>query len=466
VTLVLSSSIFGAAFVDPRAAELLSDSSLFRSLLEVEVALARVQGRLGLIPAAAAAAIEAAAATLPFDPAALAAGVRKEGVPIVALVSQLRAALPPEAAPFLHFGATSQDIVDTATVLMARRVLERIDGELIELLRRLAELARAHRGTVMAARTHSQQALPTSFGLKLVSWALPLARHRERLFELDRRLSMVQLGGAAGTLLALGPRALDVAEALARELGLGVPELPWHTQRDAIAELGSWLGLCTGSLGKLAQDVILLCQSEVAELSEAPHGTRGGSSSMPQKNNPMRSEQILAAARAVSAHVSALMAALVQEHERGTHGWQVEWLCLSPMLLLTAGAFKNALELGADLVVHPERMRDNVMSQHGLVLAEPAVGALSDADTDGQCLMSRTEARGVVSACAAQALAEGRPLVELVREAVSTKHPENRIDWAALARPENHLGQGSALIDRALARIEATLAEPPAFGTR
>ena len=267
---------------------------------------------------------------------------------------------------------------------MARRVLERIDGELIELLRRLAELARAHRGTVMAARTHSQQALPTSFGLKLVGWALPLARHRERLFELDRRLSVVQLGGAAGTLLALGPRALDVADALARELGLRAPELPWHTQRDAIAELGSWLGLCTGSLGKLAQDVILLCQSEVAELSEAPHGTRGGSSSMPQKNNPMRSEQILAAARAVSAHVSALMAALVQEHERGTHGWQVEWLCLSPMLLLTAGAFKNALELGADLVVHPERMRDNVMSQQGLVLAEPAVGALSDAGTDGQ----------------------------------------------------------------------------------
>jgi 3-carboxy-cis,cis-muconate cycloisomerase len=171
VTLVLSSSIFGAAFVEPRAAELLSDQSLFRSLLEVEVALARVQGRLGLIPAAAAVAIEAAAATLPFDPAALAAGVLKEGVPIVALVSQLRAALPPDAAPFLHFGATSQDIVDTATVLMARRVLELIDGELVELLRRLAELARAHRGTVMAARTHSQQALPTSFGLKLVMWA-------------------------------------------------------------------------------------------------------------------------------------------------------------------------------------------------------------------------------------------------------------------------------------------------------
>jgi 3-carboxy-cis,cis-muconate cycloisomerase len=455
VTLVLSSSIFGAAFVDPRSAELLSDEAFFRSLLEVEAALARVQGRLGAIPVQAAAAIEAAAATLPFDSSALAAGVLEDGVPIVALVRQLRAALPAEAAPFVHVGATSQDIVDTAMVLAARRVLAGIDADLLELMRRLAALARAHRSNVMAARTHSQQALPTSFGLKLSSWALPFVRHRQRLRELSPRLAVVQLGGAAGTLLALGPRALEVAEGLARELGLGLPDLPWHTQRDAIAELGGWLALCSGSLGKLAQDVILLCQTEVMELAEAPQGTRGRSSSMPQKNNPMRSEQILAAARGVAAQLSGLMGALVQEHERGTHGWQVEWLSLTPMLLLTAGACKNALELTRDMVVFPERMRANLMSQHGLLLAEAVVGALSEAG--GGTLLSRTEARKLVTECAARAIAEGQPLVELVRQVVDTAHPQHGIDWAALARPENHLGQAQTLIDRALARIDGEL---------
>lgn len=454
MTLVLSSSIFAAAFVDPRVGELLSDEAHFRSWLEVEAALARVQGALGIIPASAAAAIEAAAATLPFDAPALSAGVLREGVPIVALVGLLRQALDRESAPFVHWGATSQDIVDTATVLVVLRVLEHLERDLLELRRRLGALARRHRGSVMAARTHAQQALPTSFGLKLAGWALPLARHQDRLRELRPRLAVVQLGGAAGTLLGLGPRALEVADGLAQELGLGVPELPWHTQRDAIAELGAWLALVTGSLGKLAQDVILLCQSEVGELSEAPHGQRGGSSSMPQKNNPMRSEQILAASRSVAAQSSALMAALVQEHERGTHGWQVEWLSVSPLLMLTGGACKNALALTGELCVYPERMLENLMREHGLVLAEAAVSAVSDPASGSG--LSRTEASALVKACAARALDERRFLIDLVREAVGAKTPANRVDWAVLARPASHLGQTQALLDRALARIDPT----------
>ena len=458
MTLVLSSSIFGPAFVDAEAAALLSDQAFFRSLLAVECALAQAQAELGIIPAAAASAIEAASAALPFEPRALAAGVLKEGVPIVALVAQLRAALAPEAREFVHLGATSQDIVDTATVLMVGRVLDRLDSAIVELVRRLAVLCRAHRHSVMAARTHAQQALPTSFGLKLAGWALPLVRHRERLLELRPRFAMLQLGGAAGTLLALGPRALELSERLAHELGLGLPELPWHAQRDAMAELGGWLALLTGSLGKLAQDVILLCQSEVAELSEAPLGQRGGSSSMPQKNNPMRSEQILAAARGVSAQLSALMGALVQEHERGTHGWQVEWLSLSPMLLLASGACRNALELARDLVVDPQRMRRNLMSGHGLLLAEAAVGALSDPAANTG--FARSAARALVTTCAARALEQGRDLVELLREAVAEQRPGSRIDWEALGRPEQHLGHADALIDRALARMDALVGAP------
>jgi 3-carboxy-cis,cis-muconate cycloisomerase len=456
VTLILSSSIFGPAFVDADVAALLSDEAFFRSLLEVESALAQAQAELGVIPAPGAEAIAAAAAALNFEPNVLAAGVLRDGVPIVALVAQLRAALGPEARELVHLGATSQDIVDTATVLVVGRVLDRLDAAIVELVQRLATLCRAHRHSVMAARTHAQQALPTSFGLKLAGWALPLVRHRERLVELRHRFSVLQLGGAAGTLLALGPQALELCERVARRLGLRVPELPWHAQRDTIAELGAWLGLLTGSLGKLAQDVILLCQSEVAELSEAPHGQRGGSSSMPQKNNPMRSEQVLAAARSVAAQLTALMGALVQEHERGTHGWQVEWLCLSPMLSLAAGACKNTLEIARDLVVDAERMHANLMSGQGLVLAEAAVGALSDPAANTG--LSRGAARAWVAACSARALEERRSLVELLEEGFASAHPDSRVDWVALGRPENHLGQADALIDRALARIDASLA--------
>jgi 3-carboxy-cis,cis-muconate cycloisomerase len=265
---------------------------------------------------------------------------------------------------------------------------------------------------------------------------------------------VLQLGGAAGTLLAFGPRAFELEQRLALALGLGVPELPWHAQRDAIAELGAWLALLTGSLGKLAQDVILLCQSEVAEVSEAPHGERGGSSSMPHKNNPMRSEQILAAARAVAAQSSALMHALVQEHERGTHGWQLEWLCVSPMALLASGALAGALELVRGLVVFPERMRENLLREHGLVLAEPAALALS-------LELERAEASALVRSCAGRALAEKRFLIDVLREVVLAKHPTARIDWAALARPEEHLGQASALLDRALARLERAFSLVP-----
>lgn len=459
MSLILSSSIFAPVFADAEVAALLSDEAHFRSWLEVESALAKAQAELGIIPVEAAQAIEAAVRGSSFDADALAAGVLRDGVPIVALVAGLRAALGPEAREFVHLGATSQDIVDTASVLVAGRVLDRLDAAIVGLLRQLASLCRAHRHSVMAARTHAQQALPTSFGLKVATWALPLVRHRERLRELRRRFLVLQLGGAAGTQLAFGARAPELCEALARVLGLGVPELPWHAQRDTIAELGAWLALLTGSLGKLAQDVILLCQSEVAELSEAPHGTRGGSSSMPQKNNPMRSEQILAAGRAVAAQLTALMGAVVQEHERGTHGWQVEWLCLSPMLLLSAGACKNALELTRDLVVHVDRMRDNVLSGHGLLLAEAAVGALSEPAANTG--LTRSAARALVSACAARALARERSLVELLAEALAETQPQARVDWAALGQPENHLGQAQVLIDRALARIDAAVVRGP-----
>jgi len=452
VTLALSSAIFGAAFVDPTVARLLDDEAYFRALLEVEAALARVQSRLGIIPAEAGAAITRAASLLELDAPALAAGVQRDGIPMLALIAQLRAATGAELGQFVHWGATSQDVMDSATVLGTLRVLEHMERGLGQLLRRLAELAGAHRGSVMVARTHGQHALPTTFGLEVSLWAYPLLRHHERLRQLLPRLGVVQLGGAAGTLAALGPRAPEVVSGLSSELGLGAPGLPWHAQRDNFAELGGWLSLLGGSLGKLAQDVILLCQSEVGELAEAPPGQRGGSSSMPQKNNPMRSEQILAAARMAAAQLSALHHALVQEHQRGTHGWQVEWLCLSPLLMLSAGALHNAQLLTTELLVDTQRMRAHVLAAPGLAFAEAAVGALS-------AEMPRPAAQALTARCALRARAEGRCLVDVLREQRAQDAPQSRIDWAALALPENHLGQALAWVDQARRELLAAADE-------
>jgi 3-carboxy-cis,cis-muconate cycloisomerase len=254
------------------------------------------------------------------------------------------------------------------------------------------------------------------------------------------RFLVVQLGGAAGTLAALGPRAPEVVRQLAAELALGVPPLPWHAQRDSLFELGAWLALLTGSLGKLAQDVILLCQSEVAELAEALPGQRGGSSSMPHKNNPMRSEQILAAARWAGAQLTALQHALVQEHERGTHGWQLEWLCWSPLLSLSAGALHNARQLLGSLQVDEARMRANLLAPPAVALAEAAVGALSPP-------LPRPEAQALVKAAAARAAAEQRLLWEVLREDLAGRSPPLSVDWQWLASPEHHLGQALAWVD-------------------
>jgi 3-carboxy-cis,cis-muconate cycloisomerase len=460
MTLALSSAIFGVAFVDPVVVRLLDDEAYFRALLEVEAALARVQSRLGIIPAEAGAAITRAATALEFDAPGLAAGVQRDGIPMLALVAQLRAATGAQFGQFVHWGATSQDVMDSATVLGALRVLEHMERGLGQLLRRLAELAGTHRSQVMVARTHGQQALPTTFGLQVSLWAYPLLRHHERLRQLVPRLAVVQLGGAAGTLAALGSRAAEVLSELSKELRLGAPGLPWHTQRDNFAELGGWLSLLGGSLGKLAQDVILLCQSEVGELAEAPAGQRGGSSSMPQKNNPMRSEQILAAARMMAAQLSALHHALVQEHQRGTHGWQVEWLCLSPLLMLSAGALHNAQLLTTELEVDTERMRAQLLAPPGLAFAEAAVGALC-------AEMPRPAAQALTARCALRARAEGRFLVDVLREQRQEDAPDSRIDWAALALPENHLGQALAWVDQARRELLAAADEiaarlPPA----
>ncbi len=435
------SRLFGPLFSEPAIAAIFSDEQFVRDLLEVEATLAHVQGDLGRIPAAAAQQIAMTAPHLLIDWDRLQHATETAGFPIIELVAQLRQAVGPDAAAYVHWGATTQDIMDTALILQIRRALAVLSAQLDAIINRLAALAEQHRHTLMAGRTHSQQALPITFGLKVASWLAPLIRHRHRLAELQPRLLVVQFGGAAGTLAALGADGIAVQQALAMALGLGRPPMPWHTQRDNLVEFAGWLSLVSGSLAKLAQDIILLAQSEVAEVNESDDRLRGGSSTMPQKSNPIVSELIIAAARTNAALLSSLHNAQIHEHERATHGWQMEWLALPQMVALTGAALAKARWLSENLVVDVTQMARNVAASNGLMLAEAVSFALAEG-------MARSAAKALVAQAMQITLAEGRHLVDVVQELTDLP-----LDWAALRDERNYLGATQQLIDQGLAEV-------------
>lgn len=453
------SRLFAPLLGDQQLATLFGDDAFVRSLIEVEVALARVQGRLGVIPQSAAQAIEGLSSlqsgglygepeSLAVDWAELRAATERDGFPMIELLRQLRERLDGDSAKWLHWGATTQDIMDTALVLRLSAALNVLESRLSRLIARLAALADLHRATVMAGRTHSQQALPVTFGLKVAGWLAPWLRQRQRLDQLRPRLLILQFGGAAGTLASLGERGPEVRAALAEELALGLPPTPWHTQRDGLAELAGWLSLVSGIAGKIAQDVILLAQSEVAEVRESGNSSRGGSSTMPQKSNPVQSELIVAAARANASLLSSMHQALIQEHERATHGWQLEWLTLPAMFANTGSALAKALWLSENLVVNEERMRKNVRDSRGSMMAEAISFALAGH-------LDREQAKKLISAAAADALSQGRPLVDLMRE--RTDAP---LDWEALADESTYLGSTMRFIDDVLEQAGEQDGEP------
>ena len=451
MTTALDSKIFGPLFGDSEINELLTDEAYVRALVEVEIALATAEARLGVIPSSAAEQISSGAQWNKIDIAALAKGTARSGVPIIALVQEIRKAVGGEAASYVHWGATTQDIMDTACSLQLRAVIELFkEAHWSRLARNLSELSNRHRITVLAGRTHGQQALPVSFGLKVATWLAPLIRHAERLDEISPRLLVVQFGGAAGTLAALGDKGLAVMHGLADELGLGAPVMPWHAQRDNLVEFAGWLSLLTGSLGKMAQDIILLAQTEVGEVSESAEEGRGGSSTMPQKSNPITSELILAAARTNASLLSALHQAQIQEHERATHGWQVEWLTLPQMIVLTGGALKHALYLAKNLQVDQGKMRENITRADDVILAEAAVFALAKA-------MPRAKADELVKKACGIAVSEGKPLIEVVRNLAASIIADDTVDWQALAAPENYLGETQRIIDRVLKSASSLL---------
>jgi 3-carboxy-cis,cis-muconate cycloisomerase len=441
--------LFGGVFARGPVAAQVGDQAMLQAMLDAEAALARASAAAGVIPAAAAEAIAACCDARRFDAAALGRAAAGAGNPVVPLVRALAEQLPEEAAAHVHQGATSQDVLDTAAMLVAHRALGPLLGDLAAAAAACARLAETHRGTVLAGRTLLQQAVPVTFGLKAAGWLVGLDETRLRLAEVRRRVLSVQLGGAAGTLAGFGDRGLEVLAGFAGELGLAEPTVPWHAVRARPAALAGALGACAGVLGKVARDVVLLAQNEVAEVREGGGPGRGGSSAMPHKRNPVAAVAIAACATRVPGLVATMLAAMPQEHERAAGGWHAEWEPQRELLRLVGSAASWSRELLQELEVDAGRMRANLDAAGGLPLAEAAVAALAGA-------LGRPGAREAVELASRTAAEAGRPLRDVLLEAPQVA---DHLDGAALDRaldPAAHLGAASDLVDRALAAHRTT----------
>lgn len=440
---VIDSILFRDAFGTPRMREIFCDRALIARCIEVEVALARAQAQCGVIPADAADAIARHSTIERIDFEQMRHETDIVGYPILPLVHQL-AAMCGDAGRYVHWGATTQDIMDTAVVLQLRDGLDVVDADITELRRILAELAIKHRDTPMAGRTHLQHALPVTFGYKVSIWLAMFDRHAQRLAELRPRVLVGQFGGAAGTLASLGNSGLDVQKALMAVLGLGVPATTWHVARDGLAETVNLLALVTGSLGKIAFDVMLMASTEFGELSEPFVSGRGASSTMPQKRNPISSELMLAAAKAVRQHAGLMVDAMVQDFERATGPWHAEWVALPESFVLSAGALHQARFMLAGLVVDTARMRRNLDLTSGLIMAEAVMMGLAPH-------IGRQRAHDVVYAACGAANDQGIALVDALSASnVVAEH----LDRAALERltdPVHYLGLSALMVDRAVA---------------
>ena len=447
---VLSSTLFGDMFGTAAMRAVFGELGFLARCAEAEAALARAQARAGIVPTEAAGAITRAAAAVIEQPQTLdLARLKREtetvGYPILPLVRQL-ADKAGDAGRWVHWGATTQDIMDTAAVLQIRSGLELIEADLTALRGHLAALARRWRDAPMAGRTHLQHALPITFGYKAAVWLAAFDRHAMRLAELRPRVLQVQLGGAAGTLASLGPdeESLRSRAELARELGLGEPAITWHAARDGIAETVQFLALLGGSLGKIAYDVMLMASTEFAEAAEPFTAGRGSSSTMPQKRNPISCELILAAAKALRQHVGLILDALVSDFERATGPWHAEWIALPESFGYAAGALHQAEFMMGGLIVDPQRMAKNLGMTHGLIVAEAVMMGLAPH-------IGRNEAHDLVYDACRKAIESNRPLYDVLLDVPEVAGPLGPEKLKALTDPANYLGAAQAMIDRVLA---------------
>jgi 3-carboxy-cis,cis-muconate cycloisomerase len=438
--------MLGPLFSTAEMRNIFSELAGVQGMLDFEAALARAEAKAGVIPREAADVIVAQCRAELFDLEALAdaaAGAGNTAIPLVKALTRLVAAQDFNAARYVHWGATSQDAMDTGLVLQLRNALDNIDSNLVKLADALTALATKHKATTLAGRTWLQQAVPVTLGLKAAGWLSAAGRHRERVRELRARVLVLQFGGAAGTLASLGAQGLEVATALAEELQLGLPDVPWHAQRDRVAEAATVTGLLVGSLGKMARDVSLLMQTEVAEAFEPSAENRGGSSTMPHKRNPVSCAVALAAAVRVPSLVSTMLAAMVQEHERGLGGWHAEWETLPEIFILASGALDNMTRVAAGLEVDAEAMRRNLDITQGLILAEAVSMALAKN-------LGKEAAHELVEAACRSAVAGKKHLRDVLAADARVSKYLSVTDLARLFDPANYTGLAAKFVDRAL----------------
>lgn len=424
---------------DQETTALFDERATVQAMLDVEAALALSEAECGLIPRDAANAIAKVCKTAEIRMESIGAGTALDGMAVPALVAELRKLVENSAAPYLHFGATSQDILDTGLVLRLRSALSLHERALGKLAGKLAALADAHRDTPIAARTRMQQASPTSFGLKIAGWLSALMRHLRRLEHIRANLLILSFAGAAGNLSALGDKALIVEELLAKKLELHISAAPWHTMRDGLVDYGNWLTLVTGTLGKIGTDIALLSQNEVGEVRL---GSGGGSSTLPNKFNPVAAETLIALARHNAGALATLHNAALQEHERSGAGWTLEWMVLPQMVLATGGALATANGIFDNLEVNPDAMLTNIDASNGLLLAESASFALADH-------MPRPEAQALVKTACQMSSNTNTHLFDVLATHIPSEIA-SKIDWSGLRNSAGHLGSGNALIDRVL----------------
>jgi len=441
---VFDSALFRDMFGTAEMREIFSDEALVGRYLEVEAALARAQAQLGVVPKEAAQIIDAASRALVIDYDKLRQETEIVGYPILPLVHQLSAAAG-EAGRYVHWGATTQDIMDTGNVLQLRAALSIVERDLKEIGGILAGMARKYRDTPMAGRTHLQQALPITFGYKAAVWLSSIDRHIERLAQARPRVEVGEFSGAAGTLASIGEGGLEMQRLFCEELGLQQPSITWHVARDGFAEAVSLLGLITGTLGKIATDVMMMSSTEFGEVSEPFVPGRGASSTMPQKRNPISSELMLAAAKAVRQHVAAMLDGMIHDFERATGPWHLEWVSLPESFLLTAASLANAKFMLAGLAVHETRMRENLDLTHGLIVAEAVMMAAAPK-------LGRQRAHDVVYDACREAIEGDRELADILAGMPEIAEALGGAD--AIRRhcdPRNYLGLSGAMVDRVLA---------------
>jgi 3-carboxy-cis,cis-muconate cycloisomerase len=441
----LDSAIFRDIFSTAEMRHVFSDEARTGYYLEIEAALARAQARLGIIPEKAATEIVRQCRIENIDLARLKQQTERIGYPILGVVQQIVGLCADGLGEWCHWGATTQDITDTAAILQIRAALDLVEKDMEAIAAALADLSRRHRDTPMAGRSNLQQAVPLTFGFKTAALLAAMQRHRERLAQLRPRVLVGEFGGAVGTLASLGADGLKVQEELMKELGLGQPEIAWHTVRDRIGEVGCFLGLVTGTLGKISMDVKLLMQTEVAEVYEPFHEGRGSSSTMPQKRNPVSSLYIHSTVALVRQHVAALLEAAVADHERSTGPWEIEWISLPEIFLLSSGALKQTRLLVEGLEVDAARMRANLDVTNGMIVSEAVMMGLGPH-------LGRQRAHDLVYDICRKVATTGEPLADLLAKDAEISRHLTRAEIDKMCDPAGYLGQAGEMVDRVLAR--------------